>query len=183
MLPAHLQVKILMSEGIIWSVVGTNSQGTLQSHNLLLTRLSTEGGVAPELQGPSCALVKSEIIFYTFKRPKLWQNFHFLLGNSLWGKNAQRQQTQKGVGMEGSFNLHTASAPCGVWLLPAARLAFTEQRWYSQTCKKTSFTWHVIWRSRCRLTKAAHPCMETKTPKWHWAITYVGHVNISHGFA
>ncbi len=45
-------------------------------------------------------------------------------------KKVQRQQSKD------LFNLHTASAPRGLVLLSAARLALAERDWYPQTCKK-----------------------------------------------
>lgn len=73
------------------------------------------------------------------------------------------------------YSLHTALTLFGPVALSAASLALLEQHWYPQTCKKTFSTWHVIWRSRCRLTKAAHACIETKAPKWHIATQHAVH--------
>lgn len=86
----------------------------------------------------------------------------------IWGN----QNTKKAEQSKDLYMLYTASAPFGLAVPPAARLTLTEQQWYPQTCQKTFSTWHVIWRSRCQLTKAAQASIETKAPKWHPATAY-----------
>lgn len=95
------------------------------------------------------------------------------------GKNTAREirKFKKSGGWQSKalYSLHITSAPFGPVVPTAARLVLTEHYWYPQTCKKILSAWHVIWRSRCQLTKAAYACMETKAPKWHPATAHAVH--------
>lgn len=190
-----------------WSGLGTDPQRILRGQKLLLTHPSKRGGVAPKPRDPcstaagldnslfttvcdcspskTCIYIASSLSLIHFKITTLtyWVKHH-------WKKKKFKKKkgdTQTSIYGEEDriqgdpFNLHTTSAPhvtarCQTGVNRATLISTNMQKdLLRMTCR--------IIRSRCQLTKAARPRMETKPPKWHLAITYVGHVNISHCFA
>lgn len=181
-LPARLHLKILMSEGDyglhIWSGLGNDPDRTLQER--LFTHPLKKGVVAPKPTDSTCMTANMSVVwhwspnmkehltlksylvaFHFWKVKRLQEKFFFL---KKWGWQSKAL-----------YSLHITLAPFGPVVPTVARLVLTEHYWYPQTCKKILSAWHVIWRSRCQLTKAAYACMETKAPKWHPATPHAVH--------
>lgn len=150
-----------------WSGLGTDPQRILRGQKLLLTHPSKWGGVAPKPRDPcsaaaglddslfttvcdcnpskTCIYIASTLSLIHFKSTTLNLLSKTSRKKISFFKKRGTHRHQSMVRKTGYketrliYTLHQL-----LMLLPAARLALTEQHWYPQTCRKASSAWHVV---------------------------------------